>query len=423
MRRRTRVLGVALVAALSAAALAGCTATANGGGGGDTIRVIAQTGGPGTALADAATTWNKSHKTKVEVDLFDYDPTRQRTVLSFSSGKGTYDVIGMDYAWMKQYVGSGYLVSMNDMVSKAAATIDMKDYIKAYVDWGTLDGKQYALPWFGAVYMLYYRTDLLQSAGVAVPKTWDEYVSAAKTLKQKTGIAGTTFIGKRDDPLLDEYWSIAWSYGAEITKDGKTSAMNSPQAVQALQTWSKALASAPGDALSDDWPAAAAEFSEGKAAMMINFSDTSDALISDTSKVKGKVGFAPLPAGPTGKRTPNLGGWGLGVSAKSTHQQEAFDFIAWATSAQQQQIGLANGGSASRVSVLSDPANQQKYPYFQAALTNYENAVFFPRTEHWVDWEAAMAPPLSAALNGQASFAQGVAEASQRLNAEMGKAK
>jgi multiple sugar transport system substrate-binding protein len=416
-----RGLSIGTAVAVVAGVLSGCTATGGNGGSDNAIHVIAQTGGPGTALKDAADTWNKSHDAKVSVDLFDYDPTRQRTVLSFSSGKNDYDVIGMDYAWMPQYVKSGYLAPLTDMVTKSADTINLGDYIKAYVDWGKLDGAQYALPWFGAVYMLYYRSDLLQQAGVAVPQNWDQYVAAAKTLKDKLGIAGTTLIGKRDDPLLDEYWSVAWSYGAQITTDGKHSAMNSPQAVQALTTWSQVLPSAPGDALATDWPAAAAQFSEGKAAMMLNFSDTSDALIADNSQVKGKVGFAPLPMGPTGKRTPNLGGWGLGVSAKSKHQQDAFDFIAWATAAEQQQTGLANGGSASRISVLSNADNQKQYPYFSAALANYQDAVFFPQTEHWVDWEAAMAPPLSDALSGQTSMANGVAQASQRLDAEMAK--
>jgi multiple sugar transport system substrate-binding protein len=422
MKRRMRALVIGVLAAMVAALLGACTATGgNDSAAGNSIRVVAQSGGPGDALKAAAEEWNKSHDTKVSVDLFDYDPTRERTVLSFSSGKNDYDVIGMDYAWMQQYVNSGYLISLNDMAAKAADTIKMDDYIKAYVDWSKIDGTQYALPWFGAVYMLTYRTDLLQQAGVAVPKTWDEYVAAAKTLKDKTGTAGSTFIGKRDDPLLDEYWSVAWSYGAQITNDGKTSAMNSPQAVQALQTWSQILPSAPGDALATDWPAAAAQFSEGKTAMMLNFSDTSDALIADNSKVKGKVGFAPLPMGPTGKLTPNLGGWGLGISAKSKHQQDAFDFVAWATSPDQQQAGLANGGSTNRTSVLSNPANQQKYPYFSAALANYNASIFFPRTEHWVDWEAAMAPPLSNALSGQIPMADGVAQASDRLNAAMAK--
>ena len=422
MKRRMRVLIIGVIVAMVAALLGGCTATGgNDSEAGKSIRVVAQSGGPGDALKAAADEWNKTHDVKVTVDLFDYDPTRERTVLSFSSGKNDYDVIGMDYAWMQQYVNSGYLTPLNDMAAKAADTIKMDDYIKAYVDWSKIDGTQYALPWFGAVYMLTYRTDLLQQAGVAVPKTWDEYVAAAKTLKEKTGIAGSTFIGKRDDPLLDEYWSVAWSYGAQITNDGKTSALNTPAAVQALETWSKVLPSAPGDALATDWPAAAAQFSEGKTAMMLNFSDTSDALIADTSKVKGKVGFAPLPAGPTGKRTPNLGGWGLGISAKSKHQQDAFDFVAWATSREQQQVALANGGSTNRTSVLSDPANQQKYPYFSAALANYNESIFFPRTEHWVDWEAAMAPPLSNALSGQVPMAEGVGQASDRLNAAMAK--
>ncbi len=423
MNRRfiTRLTAVVTVAA-AGLALSGCAVSANGGGS-DTIRVIAQTGGPGTALADAAKEWNKTHPTKVQVDLFDYDATRERTVLGFSSGKSSYDVIGMDYAWEKQYVDSGYLESLNNMVKADAKSIKMSDYIQAYVNWGTIGKQQYALPWFGAVYMLYYRKDLLQQAGVAVPKTWNDYVQAAQTVQEKTGVTGTTLIGKRDDPLLDEYWSIAWSYGAQITTDGKASAMDSPQARQAFDVWKKVVPHAPGDAQSADWPAAAAAFSEGKTAMMINFSDTSDALIADTSKVKDKVGFAPLPSGPTGKSTPNLGGWGLGVSAKSAHKREAFDFVAWATSAEQQQAGLANGGSASRISVLSDPQNQAKYPYYSAALTDYENAVYFPVTSHWVDWEAAMAPPLSSALNGQIPTDAAFTQSSQRLDAEITKDK
>lgn len=421
MNRRIITRLIVLVTVLAAGSvLAGCGVSSNGGKS-DTIRVIAQTGGPGSALADAAKVWNKTHSTKVAVDLFDYDATRERTVLGFSSGKNSYDIIGMDYAWQKQYVDSGYLESLNEMAKADAKSIDMKDYIQAYVKWGTVNKKQYALPWFGAVYMLYYRKDLLKQAEVAVPKTWSEYAQAAKTLQEKTGVTGTTLIGKRDDPLLDEYWSIAWSYGAAITKDGKTSAMDTSEAKEAFDAWKKVVPYAPKDALSADWPAAASTFSEGKSAMMINFSDTSDALIADTSKVKNKVGFAPLPAGPTGKSTPNLGGWGLGVSAKSAHKQQAFDFIAWATAAKQQQTGLTNGGSASRISVLSDPVNHAKYPYFPAALTNYKNAVFFPVTSHWVDWEAAMAPPLSAALNGQITTDAAFTQSSLRLNKEMAK--
>lgn len=410
----------ALATVIVAAGVTGCAVSATNSSD-DTIRVIAQAGGPGEALKAAAAEYSKTHKYKVTVDLYDYDSVRERTVLGFSSGKASYDVIGFDYVWMKQYVDDGYLLSLDDKIKSASSDIDMKDYVQAYVEAGNIDGKQYALPWFGAVYMLYYRTDLLQQAGVSVPTTWEEYVSAAETIQQKTGVTGSTLIGKRDDPLLAEYWSVAWSYGAEITEDGKTSAMNSPEAVEALDIWKSVLPFAPSDAVSADWPAAAASFAEGKTAMMLNFSDTSDALISDASKVKDNVGFAALPAGPTGESTPCLGGWELGVSSNSNLSQQAFDFIAWATSAEQQQAGLENGGSASRVSVLSDPANQATYPYYAAALENYKNAVAFPPARNWVNWESAMAPPLSTALSGQVSSTEAVAQSAKRLDAEMAK--
>lgn len=413
MKKLERCAALAVAAALVAGAVTGCAATTENNSGG--LRVIAQTGGPGEALKAAAEQYSKDHPdTPVQVDLYDYDATRERTVLGFSSDANSYDVIGLDYAWLKQYTESGYLLPLNDMATAAASTIDMGDFVKAYVDWATVDGKQYAIPWFGAVYMLYYRTDLLEQAGVAVPKTWDEYLSAACTVQQKTGVTGTTFIGKRDDPLLDEYWSIAWSYGASIT-DGAQSTVDTPEAVEALDLWKQVLQCAPADALASDWPAAAAAFSAGKTAMMINFSDTSDAVIGSSSQVAGKVGFAALPAGPTGKSTPNLGGWGLAVSAKSKQQQAAFDFIAWATSAEQQKVGLDKGGSASRISVLSDTGLQQRFPYYAAALQNYQNAIYFPVTSDWVNWEAAMAPPLSSALSGQTSTQEGVHEASLRL--------
>lgn len=420
MLKSNKGIVVTLTLALGLSALAGCAASGSNTKS-SAIRVIAQAGGPGEALKAAAIVYNKTHSAQVQVDLFDYDPVREKTVLGFSSGKVSYDVIGFDYAWMPQYVKSGYLTPLNDMATTQASKINMGDFVKSYVDWATIDGKQYAMPWFGAVYMLYYRKDLLQQAGVAVPKTWEEYAQAAQTIQKKTGTTGTTLIGKRDDPLLDEFWSIAWSYGASITKDGKLSSMNSPEAAAAFAVWKKVLKSAPSDALSADWPAAMASFSQGKTAMMINFSDTSDALLAAGSKVKDQVGFAALPAGPTGKSTPNLGGWGLGVASNSKNQKEAFDFIAWATSAEEQKAGLKNGGSASRISVLKDPQVQLQYPYYAAALENYNNSIFFPVTSRWVDWEAAMSPPLSSALSGQITTAEAFKQASTRLDAEMAK--
>ena len=417
MRRQRRVLlgtlGLGLAALFT-------TAFTSGRAGDVQLGVVAQAGGPGDALAKLAKQYEATHTgIKVKVTLLQYDNVRERSIADFTSGKAAYDVVAYDYLWLKEYERGRFIVPLDPLIAKAGSSLRKDDFFKPYLTYGTLNGKLYGLPWLGAVYMLYYRRDLLAAKHIAVPKTWDEYAAAAQKLKSGN-VAGSTLIGKRDDPLVDEFWSIAWSYGAQIYS-GSKAAMNTPSALKALTVWKRIYKSAPRDALSADWPAAAATFSQGKAAMMLNFSDTSTTLLGPDSTVADTVGFAALPSGPTGKRTPNLGGWAIGVNSASKHQTEAFDFLAWATASQQQKTGLASGGSATRASVLADPGLQKRYPYFSAALSNYKQSVPFPQASNWVAWEAAMAPPLSEALGGQKTLSQGLKEANDRLSAEVKK--
>ena len=383
-----------------------------------TLGVLVQAGGPGDAVKAMAPEYTKTHpNVTVNVTELPYDNTRERALADFTSHKGAFDVVGFDYLWVKEYAKGGFLLPLDDFAAKAT-DLQKDDFFKAYLDYATVDGKLYGLPWLAAVYMMYYRKDLLTQYGLQVPKTWDEYAATAATLQQKSGLFGSTFIGKRDDPLVDEFWTIAWSYGAQMY-DGHHATIDTPATLAALQLWAKVLKTASPDSLSADWPMVAASFSQGKSAMMLNFSDTSETILGSDSTVADKVGFAPVPAGPTGKLTPNLGGWGIGVNADSKNQQAAFDFVTWLTSAATQKEGLTQGGSATRASVLSDSALPAKYPYFAAALENFKNAMPFPQATNWVDWEAAMAPPLSEGLAGTKTLQAGLTEAQTRLDVEV----
>ena len=43
----------------------------------------------------------------------------------------------------------------------------------------------YSLPLDGDMHMVYYRKDVFQANGLAAPKTWDDYLAAAKALQGK----------------------------------------------------------------------------------------------------------------------------------------------------------------------------------------------------------------------------------------------
>ena len=47
-----------------------------------------------------------------------------------------------------------------------------------------MDGKTYAVPYYAGSKYIFYRKDLFEAAGIAVPTTMDEFVQAAIDLKE-----------------------------------------------------------------------------------------------------------------------------------------------------------------------------------------------------------------------------------------------
>jgi trehalose/maltose transport system substrate-binding protein len=66
-------------------------------------------------------------------------------------------------------------------------------HFPAIVENNTVDGKLVAIPWFTDAGLLYYRTDLLEKYGLAVPKTWDELEETARIIQKVRGRQIPTF--------------------------------------------------------------------------------------------------------------------------------------------------------------------------------------------------------------------------------------
>ncbi|MFP3607208.1 extracellular solute-binding protein, partial [Paraburkholderia sp. SIMBA_053] len=103
----------------------------------------------------------------------------------------------------------------------------------------TLDGKTYAYPLYAGTSVVFYRTDLLEKAGIAAPETLDDLVAAAATVQQANpdgveGFKGIYF------PVVDVHGLEGWlfSHGANYAeeKDGAwVSGLDTPEAKAALE--------------------------------------------------------------------------------------------------------------------------------------------------------------------------------------------
>ena len=86
------------------------------------------------------------------------------------------------------------------------------------------------------------------------------------------------------------------------------------------------------------------------------------------SKVKGRIGVAPLPHDQGGKSATCIGGWQLAVSAYSKNKAEAVKFVRYLSSPEVSKMQAIMGVSAAyRDVVLGSWATDPRHPTYAGA--------------------------------------------------------
>ena len=227
---------------------------------------------------------------------------------------------------------------MNDLSAESQKdkTWDISDFNKGAIGTVTMNNKLYGVPIVTEREILYYRKDILQQNDIAVPKTLDELIAAAKKVNDPSKkLYGFVARGKLS-PAVTQFSSFLYSNGGDFAKDGKAT-VNSPEAIKAYQTYGdlQRLYGPPGT-LNMAWPEAFAVFQQGQASFLTD-ADSLYTNLTDPKKstVSDKVGFALFPAGPAGSKPYNITSWALGLNAKSKNQDATWEFLKWATSKEQ----------------------------------------------------------------------------------------
>jgi multiple sugar transport system substrate-binding protein len=274
---------------------------------------------------------------KVNVEFVPYEGLRDKTLLSQGAGTG-YDVVLFDVIWPAEYAENKVLVDVTDRISA-----DMKSQIMPGA-WSTVEyqGRAYGMPWILDTKYLFYNTEMLEKAGIsAPPKTWDELLEQAKTIKDK-GIAEFPIVWSwaQAEAVICDYTTLLSAYGGQfLTDDGKP-AFQSGGGLDALSYMVKSMDDGLTNPNSKEYLEEDVRrvFSSGQAAFALNWTYMYN-LANDPkeSKIAGKVGVAPAP-GISGKSEASAvnGSMGLGITAASQHPEEAWKYIVAMTSLETQ---------------------------------------------------------------------------------------
>jgi len=321
---------------------------------------------------------------KVEITQLAEDQLSDQYNVKLNAGTDEIDV--MMYRPLQEnklFASNGYLADLTELAS-ADAEWDWTDFQPGPAALTSYEGAVVGVPIITERTTLYYRKDLLEAAGVAVPTTLDELSKAAAAVhKANPDVAG--YIGRTGkSAAVTQFSAFLHSYGGTWINEDGTSAIGSKEARDAYEFYGKLIKDHTKATINPEmsWPEAAAVFQQGKAAFMAdadslykNFTDPQKSTVSD------KIGFAPFPAGPDGSKPYNVAAWAVGINEASENKAAAWEFVKWATSKEITTATAKKGVMGARASVWADSAATAEYPaeLVEAIQINGQNGVGLDR--------------------------------------------
>jgi N,N'-diacetylchitobiose transport system substrate-binding protein len=234
LRKRSAVLAAGVAAA--ALAITGCSSSASSSSSSGSGATTGTSSSPapstltvwrmGASVPEQVTWMNgvvdqfhaqfpKFASTQVKVVWVPWGNRTQDWNNALSSGKNIPDITELGNTDTPTEAASGILASLT---TNLKAWSGASDLVKGMVDNDTLNGETYAVPWYGGVRAIWYRTDQFKAAGItAAPTTWADLATDAQKLQKK-------FPGTFGFPAVtndtNAFASFIWGAGGQIATQG-----------------------------------------------------------------------------------------------------------------------------------------------------------------------------------------------------------
>jgi multiple sugar transport system substrate-binding protein len=359
-------------------------------------------------------------KVAVEVGGATSEAQQQYLNTVLTSKDSALDVVLIDVIRPAQWSAAGWAEPLDSYLG-ADKTKIMSQYIKAYSDANTVNGKVISLPYFADAQFLYYRKDLLAKYKRAVPKTWDELMETSQIIMQgekNPNLRGFETAGAPIEGTVCTFLVPLWGEGSDMTKNGKLN-LDTPEARQPFQLLGRlkqagVMSPNVGEIVTDririNMQAGNLIFAQTWGYVWNRAQNDAD------SKVKGNIGVTTLPSSKTGKSATCIGGWQLAVSAFSKNKAEAVKFVRYLSSP---EVSKMQAIAASHLpvfpSVYKDKDVLAANPWFEFAGPIVETAKSRPVSPRYQEVSDAIRSNMNAYLSGTKTTDVALADMKKRL--------
>jgi multiple sugar transport system substrate-binding protein len=290
-------------------------------------------------LREQARQYSKERGVDVTFEFINQTDLPTKTAAAVESGAGP-DIITL---WSDgPHLHAKALADINDVAEPLGK--ELKGWTNIARDIAIVDKTWKAVPWGIIPICITYRSDWLKEVGYQkFPDTYGEMAVMAKKLKDKGHPVGFA-LGRAIGDGNQSHYPILWAFGgAEVRKDGKTVAINSPETAKAVD-YRRQL------------------FKEGESEDVLSWDDSSNnrAFLAEAVSVTGNAAsiywaekknapqlrevteHALWPQGPAGRFGYSTA-ISLGVFKFSKAQKEAKAFIKWLMEPKQYSAWIGQG--------------------------------------------------------------------------------
>ncbi|RFU87139.1 extracellular solute-binding protein [Streptomyces triticagri] len=429
MKRRVIAAGIAMTL--------GLTATACGGDdGGDSASDGSATDGKGKTLTvwimegtnpdarpffkAAGKAFEKKTGAKIKVEYQQWATAQKKFTTAIEGGEDQVpDVAEVGTTWVPQFADAGALVDVTDKVKESGLSDDLVEGLK---DAGTLDGKQYGMPWYAGVRSIVYRKDVFEKHKIKAPTNWKELRQAALTLKDKEPDMIPFPVAGGAEMFATAF---VWGSGGELAVqkgDKWKSEINSKKSVEGIQYYTDlAKKDKISPAKVNTWTEKEVgdAWNKGQVAMSVGGNWTPKAIVDANPDLEGKLAAIPIPGQDGGMGRSFLGGSYLSTF-KTDKQDLAWEFVKMITTgkfatqwAEETNYFPGQNSELEKIAAKKDPLVE---PFAKQMI---EAGATVPKSKAYAEIQASQVVTgmIQSILNGKASVQEAADKAAKDMDA------
>lgn len=333
---------------------------------------------------------------EVRWDFIPFASLQEKVAATGVAADGSYDIVNYLDSWGPP--NAHWFVRLDPLLRRDGISMDR--YPAAFAKAAMFKGEVTGLPLRSHAQLFYYRADIFQELGLTPPKTWEDVVTAGKTIRaRKPDIEPLALYYHNDGNRQNLFiWlNFLWGAGAQVFDDRMRPAWASDAGLKATEDYiglhTREKITNPGS-ISFVEQDARVSFQQGKSAMLPMWWWGYSAMVNPQQSVlkPDQVGFGGMPS-YQGRTVSYAISMPFSISRHSRQQEAAWEFLKWVSNPDLDKRNAVERTVAGRpiinnvvnhIASLRDPeVNAANANIQQAAWASLQNSDVMPQIPEW----------------------------------------